>query len=194
MMEKHQCNDSVLWGTRTNTSNTFLVGGEWNGSQAGRCRCRMGEHMVGAKRMERVGRLACDWPHEIMTSLKSTDFKGQEQGVSLTLSFNTSNAPWEFQRVSPPFHPTMSNLVGMKNLFICFQIPTYNFAYICPLFKMKIPQVTMDFKIYCLRLTDTHREEEGHLRVEEFYFLFLFLCKGNLWSGFQGWCAHSQSL
>ena len=63
--------------------------------------------MVGAKRMERVGRLAWDWPHEIMTSLKSTDFKGQEQGVTLTLSFNTLNATWEFQRVSPPFHPTI---------------------------------------------------------------------------------------
>ena len=89
-------------------------------------------------------------------------------------------------------HPTMSNLVGKKNLLICFQIPTYNFACICPLLKMYIPQVTMDFKIYCLRLSDTQREEEGHLRVEEFYFLFLFLCKGNLWSGFQGWCVNSQ--
>lgn len=54
------------------------------GVRAGQCRCSVREHMVGAKRTERVGRVICNWPHGIMTSLKSTDFQGQEQGVILT--------------------------------------------------------------------------------------------------------------
>lgn len=39
----------------------------------------------------------------------------------------------------------LSNLVGMRSPFICSMSPNTVFTAMCPLSKMSIPQVTMDF-------------------------------------------------
>ena len=63
------------------------------GARQGRVGAGCGSIRLGQSGWERVGGLVCNWPHEIMTSLKSTQFQGQEQGVTLTLSFNVF--PWQ---------------------------------------------------------------------------------------------------
>lgn len=97
--------------------NTFLVGGEWSGSQAGRCRCRMGQR--GWREWE-------DWP---VTGLMRLWHHWNQQ----ILRDKNKESPWHwvltfphverYLGVSEGFpsilpHPTMSNLVGMKNLFV----------------------------------------------------------------------------
>ena len=58
--------------------------------------------------------------------------------------------------------------------------------------KMQIPQVAMAFKIYCLKITDTHREKGGHLGMEEFYFCLGFFARTVVRLP-KGRCPHSQS-
>lgn len=102
-----------------------------------------------------------------------------------------SNAIWEFQRVFPPLCPTPLFVAlwergacsfvpdpHMQLLLIASQFLTCKF--------LKSPWISKSTVWKSL----THREEGGHLRVEEFYFCFRFFA--SLWSGFSGMVPHSQ--